>query len=113
MKKKMILLSLLTLGICSMAQAMEYKNPDVGFKKHAAPSKEMKVADFGEHYKVETGTGMDNDRQIASEEADRERDPSSFAAQKKKKEHAEEEKVEDPKDAPKPWLYRTQEGSRN
>ena len=106
MKNKMIALSLLALGVCSVAVADEYKSPEVGFKKHVAPSKEMKTADFGEHYKVESGLG--NDRQIASEE-DSDREPSSWIAKEKKKDF--EPKVEEPTEAPKPWLYRTEEGS--
>ena len=102
MKNKIMFLSLLTLGICSMAQALEYKSPEVGFKARSAPSKEMKTADFGDHYRVETGAMTD--RQIASEESDRE--PSSVLAKEKKKvvpKH-EPEVVEEPISAPKPWM---------
>ena len=102
MKNKIMFLSLFTLGICSMAQALEYKSPEVGFKARSAPSKEMKPADFGDHYRVETGAMTD--RQIASEESDRE--PSSVLAKEKKKvvpKH-EPEVVEEPVSAPKPWL---------
>lgn len=107
MNKKMAVLSLLTLGICSVAIASEYKSPEVGFKEHAAPSKEMKVADFGDHYKVESG--MNNDRQIASEEPS-DREPSSVVASEKKQDvMPDDEAVE----APKPWLYRTEENSKH
>ncbi len=108
MKTKLITLSLLTLALSSMAIATEYKSPEVGFKKHVAPSKEMKTAEFGEHYKVETG--VMTDRQIASEE-ESDREPSSFKAKAKKKK-AEMEVKEDPKmDVPKPWLYKADETS--
>lgn len=112
MKTKLITLSLLTLAFSSMAFAADYKSPEVGFKKHVAPSKEMKTAEFGEHYKVETGATMD--RQIASEE-ESDREPSSFQAKAKKKKvvkEMEDEVVKDqPADVPKPWLYRTEQGS--
>lgn len=110
MKTKLITLSLLTLALSSLAIATEYKSPEVGFKKHVAPSKEMKVAEFGEHYKVETGAVTD--RQIASEE-ESEREPSSFEAKAKKNKVKEMEVKEDPKtDAPQPWLYRERDGSQ-
>jgi hypothetical protein len=108
MNKKMAVLSLLTLGVCTVAMAAEYKSPEVGFKAHAAPSKEMKVAEFGDHYKVESG--MNNDRQIASE-ADSEREPSSVVASEKKKEMEPEK--DEAVEAPKPWLFRTDENRRN
>lgn len=107
MKTKMISLSLLTLAICSLAVASEYKSPEVGFKQHAAPSKEMKTAEFGDHYKVETGSTTD--RQIASKEEESEREPSSvIAKEKKKKAYVEKPEVKDEPvtEAPKPWLYR-------
>lgn len=108
MKKKIMSVSLLALGICSMAIATEYKSPEVGFKAHAVPSKEMKTADFGDHYKVETG--IMSDRQIASEE-ESDREPSSVVAKNKKKAVVPmPEKVEEPSEAPKPWLYKTIEG---
>lgn len=104
--KKMISLSLLTLAFCSMAFATEYKSPEVGFKKQIPPSKVMKTADFGDHYKVEDGKAMD--RQIASEEDEpSERDPSSVMMKKKKMKMAEPApEVEEAADVPKPWLYR-------
>lgn len=107
--KKMISLSLLTLAICSVAVATEYKSPEVGFKKHAAPSKEMKVAEFGDHYKVETVV-ENTDRQIASEEEkESDREPSSVVAKEKKKPvYQPEEKGPSPEEAPQPWLYRNQ-----
>lgn len=111
MKKKLISLSLLTLGICSLAIATEYKSPEVGFKKYAAPSKEMKTADFGDHYKVETG--IETTRQIASEE-EFDREPSSVKAKDKKKFEAVVPEVkEEAVEAPKPWLYRMNEASKN
>ncbi|MBC7712694.1 MAG: hypothetical protein H7177_05120 [Rhizobacter sp.] len=101
-KKKLLSLSLMTLAFCSLAVATEYKSPEVGFKTQAVPSKEMKTADFGDHYKVEDGRS--NDRQIASEDEPSDRDPSSVVAKKKK--DFEPEVTEEPVDAPKPWLYR-------
>ena len=109
MKTKMISLSLLTLAICSLAVATEYKSPEVGFKARAVPSKEMKVAEFGDHYKVETGAVTD--RQIASEEEASDREPSSIVGKDKKKKVYEEKKPEfkdEPTEAPKPWLYKNQ-----
>lgn len=105
MKKNIALLSILTLGICSVALATEYTNPDVGFKPHVVPSKEMKTADFGDHFKV--NAGVETDRQIASsQEEDSEREPSSFV--KDKEVIDENEAVE----APKPWLFRMEADSR-
>lgn len=86
-----------------MAVATEYKSPEVGFKARSAPSKEMKTADFGEHYRVESGAMTD--RQIASEESDRE--PSSVLAKDKKKvvpKYEPEKDVPEEVAAPKPWL---------
>lgn len=111
MKKKVISLSLLTLGICSLAIATEYKSPEVGFKRYAAPSKEMKTADFGDHYKVETG--IETNRQIASEE-ESDREPSSVKAKEKKKfVPVEPEVKEEATEAPKPWLYRMNQNNKN
>jgi hypothetical protein len=88
MTKKMITVSLLALGICTTAMALEYKEPEVKFQKHSAPSKEMKVSDFGDHYKVEKAVN-ENDRQIASE------DEVKFGEAEK----------------PQPWRFRTEERS--
>jgi hypothetical protein len=108
MKNKMLTLSLLTLGICTVALATEYKSPEVGFQTHPIPSKEMKTADFGDQYKVESGAGT-TDRQIASEEDDRE--PSSVTAKEKK---VEPEMMKDePAETPKPWLYRMEENHKH
>jgi hypothetical protein len=104
--KSKISLSLLVLGLSVMAYASEYKSPQVGFKDRAAPSKEMKVADIGDHYKVEKDFQA-NDRQIASEE-ESDREPSSIVAKEKKKLMDHEAIPEEPKDAPKPWLYRNE-----
>ena len=106
--KKIISLTLLTLTFCGVAFATEYKSPEVGFKAQFPPSKEMKKADFGDHYKVEDGKGTD--RQIASEaEEIYDRDPSSVVAKKKIKMVEEHQVMEEAVDAPKPWLYRNQE----
>lgn len=99
MNKKMAVLSLLTLGVCSVAIATEYKSPEVGFKQHSAPLKEMKTADFGDHYKVEGP--VNTDRQIASE-VETDREPSSVVASEKKEKEMDKEHV----DAPKPWLLK-------
>ncbi len=104
MKKKIVSLSLLTLGFCSFAFAAEYISPEVGFKNYAAPSKEMKTADFGEHYKVESGN--EASRQIASE-VEAERDPSSITTKSKKSYEAEPEIKEAPMETPKPWLLKS------
>ena len=104
MNKKFVSLSLLTLGFCSFAFAAEYVSPEVGFKKYAAPTKEMKVSEMDEHYKVEKG--VEASRDIASkEESDRE--PSSVTTKSPKK-YEEPESKEAPSDAPKPWLFRNQ-----
>lgn len=99
MSKKMTVLSLLALGVCTVAVATEYISPDVGFKQHAAPLKEMKSADFGDHYKVESGV---TDRQIASED-ETDREPSSVGAAEKKE---DVDMDKDHADAPKPWLLK-------
>lgn len=101
--KKMLSLSLLTLAFCGVATATDYKSPEVGFKARAAPSKEMKTADFGDHYRVEDA--KENDRQIASEYEPAERDPSSVVAKKHKKDF-DQPLADEPADAPKPWLYK-------
>lgn len=104
MKKSMILMSVLTLGVASLAVAGEYVSPDVGFKPHAMPAKEMKAAELGDdHYKVETGVA--NDRQIASQADDSDREPSSFVKVKDKE--APEMDENGPTDAPKPWRYKS------
>jgi len=114
--KSKISLSLLALGLCSLAFAIEYKTPEVGFKDRAAPSKEMKIADWGDHYKVEKDYQA-NDRQIASEKSSdfvpdsSDREPSSVVAKEKKKMFDEEMKDSE-FEAPKPWLYRN-EAKRN
>ena len=92
-----------------MAVATEYKTPEVGFKKRTIPSKVMKVNEFGDHYKVEGA--LTNDRQIASEEEESDRGPSSLLAKEKKKQMKKEmvEEAEQPVEAPQPWLYRTKE----
>lgn len=108
--KSKISLSLMCFALCSVAIATEYKSPTVGFKKYAVPSKEMKVSEFGDHYKVETET-VNTDRQIASEE-ESDREPSSFVPEEKKSYDYDKEVKKDFADAPKPWLYRN-EARRN
>ena len=111
MKKKIISLSLLTLGFCSLAFAAEYISPEVGFKKHAMPSKQMKASELNDSYKVESGA--ETSRQIASE-VEAERDPSSVVATSDKKSNYEPEvKEEAPMDTPKPWLYKSERQGRS
>ncbi|MBC7539121.1 MAG: hypothetical protein H7281_09885 [Bacteriovorax sp.] len=103
MKTKSISLVVLSLGVCTLAYAAEYKTPTVGFKETAPSHKETQVAEFNEEYKVEGA--VKTDRQIASEKDSSDREPSSVVAEEKK--HAmEEEKKTDEKVEPKPWLYR-------
>ncbi len=104
----------MALGLCSLAYAIEYKTPEIGFKDHAAPSKEMKVAEWGDNYKVEKDFQA-NDRQIASEAGsemaiDSDREPSSVVAKDKKKMVVQEPKDES-FEAPKPWMYRSESRS--
>ena len=107
MKKKIISLSLLTLGFCSLAFAAEYISPEVGFKKYAVPSKKMRDSELSDSYKVESG--VETSRQIASEE-EVERDPSSIVTNSKNKPNYEPEvKEENPTEAPKPWLFNKSE----
>jgi hypothetical protein len=106
--KKMFSLSLLALLYSSMAMAAEYKDPKVDFKKHPIPSKVVKSAEFGDHYKVDDGSVTD--RQIASEGDPSEREPSSIIAKKAKKE-VMVEKEEESSEGPKPWLYRNLDSS--
>lgn len=109
MKTKTISLIVLSLGVCTLAMAAEYKSPSVGFK-HASPSeKETKVAEFNDEYKVEGA--VKTDRQIASEKEESDREPSSIMAQDKKKPVVVEEEKDEDKMAPKPWLYRTKDAT--
>ncbi len=106
MKTKSISLAVLSLSICTLAMAAEYKSPNVGIKKAAPSHKEIKVAEFNDEYKVEGA--VNTDRQIASEKEASDREPSSVVAQDKKKPVMVEEKpAEEEKFEPKPWLYRT------
>lgn len=84
MKTKTISLIALSLGICSMAFATEFKPPE-----------------FKEDFKVEGA--VKTDRGIASEK-ESEREPSSVVTTEKKK--VEEEPSPEDKVEPKPWLYR-------
>lgn len=103
MKTKTISLAVLTLSVCTLALAAEYKTPSVGFKEAAPSEKETTLAEFNEEYKVEGA--VKTDRQIASEKDSSEREPSSVVVQEKKHE-VDEEKNTDEKLEPKPWLYR-------
>jgi len=104
MKTKSMSLAVLSLSICTLAMAAEYKAPDVGIKKAAPSHKEIKVAEFNEEYKVEGA--VSTDRQIASEE-ESDREPSSVVAHDKKKVDVVEGAPSEEKFEPKPWLYRT------
>ncbi|MFA6236437.1 MAG: hypothetical protein WC635_03835 [Bacteriovorax sp.] len=107
MNTKKISLVVLSLGVCTLAYSAEYKSPKVGLKQASPSHKEVKVAEFNEEYKVEGAT--QTDRQIASEVEESDREPSSVVAHEKKKVDVvvDEEKSEDGKLEPKPWLYRT------
>jgi hypothetical protein len=93
MKTKLISLSLLSLSICAVAMAADYKSPHVGFRETAPATKASKMMEFNDDYKVEEAAKTD--RQIASEEESRE--PSSVVAADKKFEEKEE---------PKAWLFK-------
>ena len=97
MNTKIISLSLLSLGLCALAMAADYKSPHVGFRETAPANKAAKMAEFDEEYKVEGAAKTD--RQIASEKEASDREPSSVMAEDKK--DKEEEKME-----PKPWMFR-------
>ncbi|MDD4973422.1 MAG: hypothetical protein PHY93_03680 [Bacteriovorax sp.] len=103
MKTKILSLAVLSLGVCTVAFAADYKSPNLGFKETAPSNKETQTAEFNEEYKVEGAAKTD--RQIASEKDSSDREPSSVVAKEKKKEVEVEEKAED-KVEPKPWLYR-------
>lgn len=103
MKVKTISLSVLALGICSLAMATDYKSPAVGFKATAPSNKEMKMAEFSEEYKVEGA--VKTDRQIASEKDASDREPSSVVT-KEAKHVAVEEQMPEEKSEVKPWLFR-------
>lgn len=104
MKTKSLSLAVLSLSICTLAMAAEYKSPKVGLKKASPSHKEIKVAEFNDEYKVE-GAAV-TDRQIASKE-ESEREPSSVVAHDKKKADVVDEKDPGDKVEPQPWLYRT------
>ena len=103
MKTKTISLAVLSLGVCTLAMAAEYKAPTVGFKERAPSHEVSKVAEFNEEYKVEGAAKTD--RQIASEKDPSDREPSSVVAEEKKHK-MEAEGKSDEKFEPKPWLYR-------
>lgn len=87
MKIKLISLIALSLGVCAVACATDYKPQE-----------------FNDDYKVEGA--VKTDRQIASEkESDRE--PSSVVATEKKK--VEDDKEE--KSEPQPWLVKKSKGA--
>lgn len=102
MKIKSLSLVVLSLGVCTLAYAADYKAPNVQLKL-ASPSKvETKGAEFSEGYKVEGAAKTD--RGIASEK-ESEREPSSTVAADKKQDPVDEKK--DEAFGPKPWLYKT------
>lgn len=100
--KKIISLSFLTLAICSVAVATEYKAPDVGFKSHLIKKAEMKSAEMENYYHYQ-GPAKTAERQIASEEevVKPDRDPSSIVAKPDRK--PAPEKVEPKDEVPQPW----------
>ncbi|MBP9679986.1 MAG: hypothetical protein KBD76_01160 [Bacteriovorax sp.] len=104
MKTKSLSLVMLSIGVCSLAYAAEYKTPDVQLKL-ASPSKVVaKGVEFNEGYKVEEAAKTD--RGIASEkDKESEREPSSIIAADKAKNPQNEKK--DEAFGPKPWLYKT------
>ena len=110
LNKKMISLTLATLGLCSLAVATEYNAPKVLYKAHSPAAAPARAADLGENMKVESADTTD--RQIASEE-EADRDPSSLTTHTKKK-VVEEDKKEKPEEdmIPKPWMYRTNADSQ-
>jgi hypothetical protein len=87
MKTKIISIAL-SLAACSVVMATEFKAPE-----------------FNDDYKVEGA--VKTDRGIASEK-ESEREPSSVVAMEKKKPVVmpEDEKTNDEKFEPKPWLYK-------
>lgn len=104
MQKRGISVAIISLGLCALAIAAEYKAPDVGFKAAKAADAEVKSGEFKEDYKVE-GI-VKTDRQIASENDLSDREPSSIKAEDKKKMMDEWDKGEHSELEPKPWLYR-------
>ena len=112
MKTKLALtLSLLTLGLISVAVAEEYKTPTVGFKKRVVKETRVIETDVDDYYKYEAGM-EDPSRQIASEESDRV--PSSVVATDKKKPVIEPKKedVVPHEDKPKMWYKSHQQDYR-
>ena len=109
---KMISLTMLTLCICSLAYATEYKSPKLLYKAHTPANTAVRSADMGENMKVE-GPVVETDRGIASEE-ESDREPSSLKDKKKEVVKAEEPKAESPEHdmMPKPWMYRTESASQ-
>lgn len=107
MTTKKISLVVLSLGVCTLAMATDYKAPTIGFKEASPSHKITKTAEFNEDYKVEGA--VKTDRQIASEKEPAEREPSSYAKDKKMVMHevkeVDEDKSEDKADV-KPWLYK-------
>jgi hypothetical protein len=105
MKSKTFSLAAVSLGLCTLAMAAEYKTPDVGFKETAPSVKVAGATNFDEGYKVEKAALAD--RQIASEKDSAEREPSSYNHDAKDKDvKADEHEV-------KPWLYKINHDSAN
>lgn len=102
MKTKTMSLIALSLGVCTIVYAAEYKSPDVKFKKATPSYTATKKTEVDDEYKVEGAAYAD--RGIASEK-DTDREPSSLVAAQKKKVEVEEPKNEE-KFEPKPWLYK-------
>jgi len=107
MKSKTFSLAVLSLGLCTLANAYEYKTPDVRFKHLAPSAKVAETTDFNDGYKVEKA--VQADRQIASEKDTQEREPSSYTHDKE----AADEDVKADEHEVKPWLYRINHDSAN
>ena len=103
MKTKAISLAILSLSVCTLAMAADYKTPLVGFRETAPSNNATNMTEVHDDYKVEEAVSPD--RQIASEKDSSERVPSSIVAEDKKPMGDDDMKVEG-KIEPKPWLYR-------
>lgn len=104
MKLKLAFLSILTLSICSVVNAEEYKAPSVKFKKNTFKQTQVVDAEVDDYYKYESQI-KGYDRQIASEDPVKEekRMPSSFKAHLEKEEGPSVEPVKH-EDKPQMWF---------
>ena len=90
---------IISLGICALALAKEYKIPDIEVRDISPSYKEMKAADFSNEYKMEGPAKAD--RQIASGTDESDREPSSLNEHKKAVKNTPIDVKE-----PKQWLYK-------